>query len=138
MPSDDDLYQELCCYTLAHGHPSFIHQHVVDAFTAQQATAATKPIALTFSLVGLYLHVEKHRTGRQVQRAHMALAKRKQPWPSFTLPAARGTITVAEVMAAPAGPARDAAIHALCASVWEAYREHGPAVAELLSRNGVV
>lgn len=24
------------CYTLAHADPSFIHQHVVDAFTAQR------------------------------------------------------------------------------------------------------
>jgi hypothetical protein len=138
MCSDDDLYQELCCYTLAHGHPSFIHQHVVDAFTAQRATERTKPIALTFALVGLYLHVEKRRTGRQVQLAHMALAKRKQPWPSFALPAERGTITVTKVMAEPPGPTRDAAIHDWCASVWEAYRHHGPAVAELLTRNGVV
>jgi hypothetical protein len=67
----DDLYHELSCYTLAHPDPSFIHQHIVDAYTAQHARETTKPIALVFALIGLYLHVEKNFTGRQVQRFHM-------------------------------------------------------------------
>jgi hypothetical protein len=29
MTSDEEAYNELFCYTLAHGDPSFIHQHVV-------------------------------------------------------------------------------------------------------------
>jgi hypothetical protein len=48
-------YDELCCYTLERGDASFIHQHVVDAQIAQQASDATKPIALAFALAGLYL-----------------------------------------------------------------------------------
>src|SRR5438067_3221775 len=49
-------------------------QHVVDAYAAQTARASTKPITLAFALVGLYLHLEKNQTGKQVQRVHMLLA----------------------------------------------------------------
>src|SRR5688572_23110393 len=49
-------YDEVYVYTM--GRPGFILQHVVDAFVVQTATAATKPIAIVFGLVGLYLHVE--------------------------------------------------------------------------------
>jgi Family of unknown function (DUF5946) len=65
MTSDlDDLYHELSCYTLAHRDPSFIHQYIVDAYTAQHANETTKPIAVVFALIGLYLHIEKNFTGR--------------------------------------------------------------------------
>lgn len=53
MPTDHDLYNELSCYTIAHGDAAFIHQHIVDAFIAQTADESTKPISLTFALVGL-------------------------------------------------------------------------------------
>ena len=52
MSQDDDLYSELGFYTLAHRDPAFIHQVAVDAYTAQSANEATKPIALVFALVG--------------------------------------------------------------------------------------
>ena len=71
-------YDELQCYALAHGGAQFIHQHVVDAWAAQQADQHTKPIGLTFALVGLYLHVDRGFSGRQVQRVHLALGRRKR------------------------------------------------------------
>ena len=130
-------YDQLQAYTLAHDDPSFIHQHVVDAWAAQQAHEQTKPIGLTFALVGLYLHVERGWSGRQVQRAHQHLARRKHQWPSFSLPHDRGGITAENVLAAPAGPERDRAIDAWCASVWAAYGEHHEAVAKLLHQHGI-
>jgi hypothetical protein len=132
MSSNQDAYDELCCYTLAHGDPSFIHQHVLDAFAAQTADERTKPIGLAFALIGLYLHVERQFSGREVQRAHMILAKHKRVWPSFPLPRHRGSLTAADVLAAPAGDERDKAIHAWCASVWKAFRRNHQMVAELL------
>jgi hypothetical protein len=59
-----DLYDQLSLYTLSHADPSFIHQHVVDAFAAQHADDRTKPITLTFALVGLYLHAERGFSGK--------------------------------------------------------------------------
>ncbi|MGH8161837.1 MAG: DUF5946 family protein [Gammaproteobacteria bacterium] len=138
MASERDAYDELCCYTLAHGDSSFIHQHVVDAFAAQDADEHDKPIRLTFALVGLYLHVERGFSGREVQVAHMKIARRKQRWPVFALPDGRGSITAADVLAASPGSERDRAIHVWCACVWQAFLDVHPKVVSLLEANGAV
>jgi hypothetical protein len=119
---DQEFYDELSLYTLTHPDPAFIHQYVVDAFAAQQADAHTKPITLTFALVGLYLHVERNVTGKSVQRAHTLLARHRRQWPTFPLPVDRGAITVSDVVAVPPGLDRDAMIDRWSASVWQAYR----------------
>jgi hypothetical protein len=67
---------------------------------------------------------------------HTQLARRRENWPVFPLPAARGSITVVEVLATAPGAARAAAIHAWCASVWAAYAASHAAVAQLLERRG--
>ena len=134
MASEQDAYHELSAYTLTHPNPAFIHQHVVDAFAAQNADQGTKPIKLTFALIGLYLHVEKNRTGRDIQRIHAMLAARKPSWPTLILPHDRGTITAQDVMLAVSGLERDRAIDAWCASVWNAFRENRRLIAELLER----
>jgi hypothetical protein len=138
MPSELDAYHELSAYTLGHGGPSFIHQHVVDAFAAQRADERTKPIGLTFALAGLYLHLEKGFSGRQVQRAHMRMGRHKRQWPGFALPAQRGAVTAIEVMAAPEGAERDKAIDDWCRSVWDAFSAHRQAVDALLREYGIV
>ena len=130
-----EKFNELTYYTLAHPDPAFIHQHIVDAFIAQTADKDSKPIGVAFALIGLYLYLEKNYTGKQVQLAHMALARRKQDWPKFDLPESRGEITVADVLNEPAGPARDAKIRAWCASVWQAYSESHQKVLDLVSRH---
>ncbi|HEY2471083.1 MAG TPA: DUF5946 family protein [Terracidiphilus sp.] len=128
MTKQDDLYNELACYTLAHPDPAFIHQLVVDAYAAQHADDSTKPIAMTFSLIGLYLHVEKGYTGKQVQRAHMQLAKWPNSWPRLPLPQQRGEIHIEDVLVADPGPPRDAMIDQWCASVWESWCESRHAI----------
>lgn len=131
IASTQDPYNELAFYTLAHPSPSFIHQHVVDAYAVQKADENTKPIAIVFGLIGLYLHVEKNFTGKQVQKAHMQLAKRRKQWFRPRLPENRGAIVIAHVLAAAAGAQRDAMIHDWCVSVWEACKETRPQIAEL-------
>jgi hypothetical protein len=131
-------YDELCCYTLSLGDPEFIHQHVVDAYAAQTATADDKPIRLAFALVGLYLHLERGFTGKQVQLAHMKLAQRKQEWPRFDLPEWRGNLTAADPMDAPPGAERDAAIKRWCQDVWLAYESQKDVLVSLLRSNGVL
>ena len=69
--SEQEIFYELSCYTQTHPDPSFIHQHVVDAFAAQCAYENTKPITLSFALIGLYLHIEKGYSGKEAQRAHI-------------------------------------------------------------------
>jgi Family of unknown function (DUF5946) len=137
MRSAGDAYNELSAYTLTHSDPAFIHQHVVDAFAAQQADESTKPITLTFALVGLYLHVERGRTGRRVQLVHMQLAKRKRRWPTWSLPTERGKMTVHDVIRSRPGAERDTAIGAWCASVWQAFSSQRNAVVKLLAEYGL-
>lgn len=138
MSPEESAYHEVSAYTLTRGDASFIHQHVVDAWAAQHAHAGSKPIGVFFALAGLYLHVERGFTGRQVQRAHMKLAERPESWPVFSLPASRGSITALDVVAAPEGEARDAGIHAWAESVWSAYAESRERVVEVLQRRGIV
>lgn len=111
-------YDEVHDYAM--GRPGFILQYVADAAVVQTATVDTKPIAIVFGLVGLYLHIEKQFSGRQVQQAHMNLARTKREWPNLHLPDNRGSMTAADVLAADAGPERDRAIADWCKSVWAA------------------
>jgi hypothetical protein len=121
MKSNQDLYDELASYTLIHPDPAFIHQHIVDAFAAQTADEQIKPIKILFALVGLYLHIEKNYSGREVQLAHMRLGKKKMAWPRFELPEKRGSITISDVLKSAPGEERDREIHDWCVSVWDAY-----------------
>jgi len=130
--ADESLFHELAFYTLERRDPEFIHQHAVDAFAAQNANEDSKPIAVYFALIGLYLYIEKGFTGRQVQLAHMQLARHRKQWPTFSMPAARGEVTVAHVLAAKPGEPRDAMIRAWCASVWQAWSVNHAAIRVLV------
>jgi hypothetical protein len=120
---EKELFDELCFYTLGHGDPAFIHQLVVDAYTAQHAGENTKTLAIVFALIGLYLHLEKGFTGKQVQRAHMQLARFRREWPRPALPAGEAALRVGDVMATAPGAERDAMIERWCAAVWEVWQE---------------
>ena len=138
--ADDDRdvltpYHALYAYTMA--RPRFILQHVVDAQLAQTADEHTKPIGVVFALVGLYLHVEQGFTGHQVQQVHRALAAEKRTWPVVALPSERGRVTPDDVMQAPAGPERDAAIDIWCASVWAAYHQWRATIKALLREHAI-
>lgn len=132
MDFNKEKYNELAYYTLAHPDPAFIHQYIVDAYTAQNADRNTRLMTLAFALIGLYLHMEKGYTGKEIQNAHMQLAIYKRDWPTFPLPEGRGTITIADVLAVPAGVARDEMITKWSASVWEAYRPLHEKIKELV------
>ena len=125
---------ELSFYTLGHGGAYFIHQLLVDAYAAQHATATSKPITTAFALIGLFLFAERGFTGREVQRAHMALARRRRNWPQFEPPQSRGTLTVAHVVAVPPGEGRDAMLKLWAESVWAAWGKDHARVAELVRR----
>lgn len=115
------LYQELSFYTLPLGDLDFSHQFSVDAYGAQHAGGDTKPITVAFSLIGLYLAVEGNYAGRQVQQAHLALAKRSKAWPVLLASSTPAALTVQDVLQAESGSARDAALRAWAAAVWESW-----------------
>ena len=115
-------YQELAFYTLEHSDKDyFIHQHIVDTFQAQTADEFTKPIAIVFSLAGLYLFTKQGYTGKMVQQVHMKMARNKIPWPAIELPVNRGDITISNVLESPPGTARDEMIKKWSISVWHAF-----------------
>ncbi len=128
----EDAINELSFYSL--GHPDkayFIHQHVVDAYKAQTMDGKTSPIGTTFSLIGLYLYLEKNYTGKQVQLAHMKMARNKKPWPKIELPEDRGEITVKDVLETEPGQQRDEMIRSWCSSVWKRYEASHEIIREL-------
>jgi hypothetical protein len=132
--ADREVFDELSFYTLARPDPAFIHQNAVDAYFAQTATQESKPITVVFALVGLYLHVERGFTGKQVQNAHVQLAKRRKQWPELEPPTSRGTITVNHVIRAAEGRPRDAMIRRWCECVWKAWESARPEITALLKR----
>lgn len=132
VPSDLELYHQLAFYTLELRDPEFIHQHIVDAYAVQHAGPDSKPIAIVFGLIGLYLHLEKNFTGRQVQLAHMQIARRRQPWAAPPLPEQRSAaIGIADVLACPPGPSRNAMIRRWCQAVWQDWQHARPAIVAL-------
>lgn len=129
-----ELMNELSYYTLAHGDPKFIHQHLVDAYGAQHVRQDKSTIGAAFTLAGLYLAVERGFTGRQVQKMHMLMASRSKQWPRFVPPPDPGEMTVADVLAVAPGPERDEALLAWCKSVWNAWSEQQGRVREMVDR----
>jgi hypothetical protein len=136
--TDQEAFHELCGYTLTHYGAGFIHQLVVDAYTAQNADEHSKPIAVFFAVMGVYLVAERSFTGREVQLAHMALAKRRREWPMLSLPPKRGTLTVHDVLAVPRGEKRDEMIVTWVNSVWAAFAANREAVVTFLRERGIV
>ena len=121
------LCGELTVYTLTRGdrESAFIHQLAVDTYGAQHVTADARPIGAAFALIGLYLTCERNYSGRQVQHMHMLLARRSKTWPHFAPPSRAGDMTILDVMQAPPGVERDAALRQWGQSVWEAWsHEH--------------
>jgi len=122
--AEQEAYDHLSSNYAMDGNSAFTLQHVVDAYAAQQATSASKPIALFFALVGLCLRVEKGLTGKQVQHVHQLLARRKQDWPRIEIPQSRGgSISAIDVVGKSVGSERDAAVDRWCTEVWNMYRE---------------
>lgn len=136
--TEAEAYEAICYDTLSLGDAEFIHQHVVDAFAAQDARDEDKPIRLTFALIGLYLYVEKGFTGREVQRAHMRMANSRREWPRFQLPSDRGAVTAIDVERAEPGQERKQMIRRWCESVWERFITEKSIIEQLLSDAGVI
>lgn len=128
-------FHELTFYTLAYpDQVYFIHQHAVDAWTAQTATVQSKAIGIAFALAGLCHFLERGYTGRQVQQAHMALSRNKSSIPAIARPAFRGEVTIDHVLAVSPGKERDAQIRCWCHSVWSSFATVHPLIRTWLSR----
>ena len=124
---------EMTYYTLAHGDPKFIHQHLVDAYGAQHVRQSNSTIGAAFALAGLCLAVERGFTGRQVQKAHMRMARASKQWPRFVPPEDVGLLTVGDVLAVAPGPPRDEKLMEWCTSVWSAWSSEHARVRQMVA-----
>ncbi len=131
--TEQDLYNELALYTLQKRDPEFIHQYIVDAYAAQNADENTKPITLVFALAGLYLHIEKNFTGKEVQNAHMRMARARKDWPKLELVHERGSIRINNVFDVAPGSDRDEMIIKWSRSVWAAWVSRREEIIKLTS-----
>jgi hypothetical protein len=78
--------------------------------------------------------LEHEYTGKEVQDAHIRLAKLSKEWPVFNIPEHRGDLTVIHALETDAGPTRDMAIIEWASSVWKAYKNEQEAVREMLRK----
>ncbi len=114
------------------------HQLMVDAYGAQHADAAGSGIRVAYSLVGLFLALERGLNGLQVRRVHQLMGKPEASWPRFPRPAELGQLTVLDVALAGAragsveGHAK--AVEKWARLVWEAWSAQHDAVAALSDR----
>ena len=124
-------YQELSAYGVQRARPDFLHQEAVDAYAAQHPEAPAKPISTWFALVGLHLALDRGRTGREVQRAHMRLGRRKRTWPILPPPADLTCMSAADVMRELPGDARDVAVLRWAGEVWQCWAPAHQTIATL-------
>jgi hypothetical protein len=118
------LYEELAAYNMSKNDPDFIHQLAVDAYGAQHSGGVTRNITTAFALIGLYLSIECGYTGRQVQKAHMELAKRRHDWPRFEPPQQTYSLTVFDVLRAEPGKKRDEMLKSWAEDVWKTWEHY--------------
>jgi len=117
------IYSDIQCYTVAKRDPGFMHQHAVDAYAAQHAGGPTRNITVAFGLIGLYLALERGYTGRQVQLAHMRIAKARKEWPRLEQRGDPAGLTVMDVLLAGTDAERDRMIERWMAAVWESWTD---------------
>jgi hypothetical protein len=115
------LFSQLSAYTNSLGDAEFSHQHVVDAYGAQHVGVSTKKVVPTMTLVGLYLMLEHGYTGKQVQRAHMAIADQTKDWPDFNRPTDLASMTILDVLKVPDAQ-KNEILHTWCKAVWESWK----------------
>jgi hypothetical protein len=106
--------------------PGFIHQLGVDAYGAQHSGGKTRTTTTAFALVGLYLAVEKGFTGKQVQWAHMKLARLSKNWPHLQPPGQAGDLTVIDVLRPENDIEKERMLRKWAESVWQSWERYHP------------
>jgi hypothetical protein len=117
-----ELYCELTSYTLTEASHEFIHQHVVDSYAAQHSGGITKNIATMYALIGLCLMIDHGLTGKQVQKVHMRMPKRK--WEKLDPPTDSKWMTIRDVLKAENSSERKALIRKWAISVWKSWKNY--------------
>jgi hypothetical protein len=122
-------------------HPSLagrFHQLTVDAYGAQHAGGDTGYIRAAYSLVGLYLAIEREMGGVDVRSAHQRMGHPDATWPPFPRPKQAGSVTILDVAeaGARAGSIEGHAtlVQRWATDVWHAWADQHATVATLADR----
>ncbi len=133
------VYGDVLGFELSHLVPlGRYHQLMVDTYGAQHGGANARSIRIAYSLVGLFLALERGWDGLEVRRAHQRMGKPDPSWPSFDRPREVGTVTVLD--AAEAGVRADSVVgHAdavgrWARSAWQAWSAQHRAAGALAER----
>jgi len=117
-----ELYGELSSYTLAEADDEFIHQYIVDAYGAQHSGGITKDITTIYALIGLCLMTDHGLTGKQIQKVHMRMPKKK--WEKLGAPTDYRWMTIRDVLQAKSPSERRVLIRQWAISVWNGWRKY--------------
>lgn len=115
------FYQKLILYTFSLGDKDFVHQHVIDAYTAQHSSDELKGIQICFALIGLYLLLEQGYSGKMVQKVHRQLAQKTKDWPRMVHVDTIKGLNVSDVLLQGSDDTRARLIHEWCGTVWKAW-----------------
>lgn len=133
------VYGDVLGFELSHLVPlGRYHQLMVDTYGAQHGGANARSIRIAYSLVGLFLALERGWDGLEVRRAHQRMGKPDPSWPSFDRPPEVGTVTVLD--AAEAGVRADSvaghadAVGRWARSAWQAWSAQHRAAGALAER----
>jgi hypothetical protein len=114
------------------------HQLAVDAYGAQHSDPEGQGIRIAYSLVGLYLALERGMNGLQVRKIHQSMGKPQPDWPRFPRPPSLGAVTILHVakrgVQANSVEAHAQAVQEWAGSVWSAWSAQHDAVAALARR----
>lgn len=114
------------------------HQLTVDAYGAQHSDAVGSGIRVAYSLVGLFLALERGMDGLLVRGVHQRMGKPESGWPRFPRPDDAGGLTVLDVATAGVRAAsidgHAGAVEQWAASVWRAWSAQHEAVEALAER----
>jgi hypothetical protein len=125
------MYSDLSCYSVSKQDAGFIHQHAADAYAAQHSRGKTRNISVAFGLIGLYLALEKGYTGKQVQQAHMQIARLRKAWPRLEPPVLSAGMTIKDVFQAETDAEKDAMIRRWMEAVWSSWEDRQVWVREM-------
>ncbi len=81
------------------------------------------PITVAFGLIGLYLALEKGYTGREVQKAHMKIAKIHKDWPFLEPPLRHAGLTATDVVREETDTQKETMIRKWMEAVWEIWED---------------
>jgi hypothetical protein len=127
-----ELYGEVQAATIDDGDLRPYHQRAVDTYLAQHAGGPSSDLGVAFALIGLFLAIERGRSGIEIRREHERLARTRRTWPHLEPPTARGGVTVFDVAIAGSVEERTEAIERWSRSVWAAWSSHHATVEALV------